>query len=190
MKLLLITDQHFGYNSSQVFLDYYKDFYHGTVMPYIDHNKIDMVICLGDSFDKRKNINISVLMEAKNMWFSQLAEREIRMPMLVGNHDSYYKNNLFVNSPKILLEQEYHENIIVFDRPVEIFPPKYSFLMLPWICDDNRKITMQRIENSNARFVFGHLELDGFPMYRDIYCLLYTSPSPRDRTRSRMPSSA
>ena len=23
-----------------------------------------------------------------------------------------------------------------------------------------------------------------------IYCLLYTSPSPRDRTRSRMPSSA
>ena len=25
---------------------------------------------------------------------------------------------------------------------------------------------------------------------QDIYCLLYTSPSPRDRTRSRMPSSA
>ena len=25
---------------------------------------------------------------------------------------------------------------------------------------------------------------------RDIICLLYTSPSPRDRTRSRMPSSA
>ena len=24
----------------------------------------------------------------------------------------------------------------------------------------------------------------------DIFCLLYTSPSPRDRTRSRMPSSA
>ena len=26
--------------------------------------------------------------------------------------------------------------------------------------------------------------------YKDIPCLLYTSPSPRDRTRSRMPSSA
>ena len=25
---------------------------------------------------------------------------------------------------------------------------------------------------------------------RDKFCLLYTSPSPRDRTRSRMPSSA
>ena len=28
------------------------------------------------------------------------------------------------------------------------------------------------------------------PDYEDVPCLLYTSPSPRDRTRSRMPSSA
>ena len=27
-------------------------------------------------------------------------------------------------------------------------------------------------------------------LYEDLICLLYTSPSPRDRTRSRMPSSA
>jgi len=33
-----------------------------------------------------------------------------------------------------------------------------------------------------------HFELS--PMYHCIFCLLYTSPSPRDRTRSRMPSSA
>ena len=32
---------------------------------------------------------------------------------------------------------------------------------------------------------------DSLPSYIDAYgCLLYTSPSPRDRTRSRMPSSA
>jgi len=30
-------------------------------------------------------------------------------------------------------------------------------------------------------------EVEGF---EDMSCLLYTSPSPRDRTRSRMPSSA
>ena len=28
------------------------------------------------------------------------------------------------------------------------------------------------------------------PVLHEIACLLYTSPSPRDRTRSRMPSSA
>ena len=32
--------------------------------------------------------------------------------------------------------------------------------------------------------------LPGQGSFRDCYCLLYTSPSPRDRTRSRMPSSA
>ena len=30
----------------------------------------------------------------------------------------------------------------------------------------------------------------GLYTYPDVVCLLYTSPSPRDRTRSRMPSSA
>ena len=33
------------------------------------------------------------------------------------------------------------------------------------------------------------VEEDGLT-FRDNACLLYTSPSPRDRTRSRMPSSA
>ena len=31
---------------------------------------------------------------------------------------------------------------------------------------------------------------EGYPSKRYYGCLLYTSPSPRDRTRSRMPSSA
>ena len=34
------------------------------------------------------------------------------------------------------------------------------------------------------------VETEVMPMVQDAVCLLYTSPSPRDRTRSRMPSSA
>ena len=37
-------------------------------------------------------------------------------------------------------------------------------------------------------FVFAYLAF--FNIITDLGCLLYTSPSPRDRTRSRMPSSA
>ena len=40
------------------------------------------------------------------------------------------------------------------------------------------------IQNSNM----SKLGRDGKPIYRD--CLLYTSPSPRDKRQSRMPSSA
>ena len=36
----------------------------------------------------------------------------------------------------------------------------------------------------------GGMAIDGWVHQRGVACLLYTSPSPRDRTRSRMPSSA
>ena len=39
------------------------------------------------------------------------------------------------------------------------------------------------IELHDVRWVIGS-------KIEDTFCLLYTSPSPRDRTRSRMPSSA
>ena len=62
------------------------------------------------------------------------------------------------------------------------------------------------LEESFKQFYFEHFDLLHVPenpnqrefgfqkfnsgMKRHISCLLYTSPSPRDRTRSRMPSSA
>ena len=39
-------------------------------------------------------------------------------------------------------------------------------------------------------FIFQTIMRDENAVVLDIGCLLYTSPSPRDRTRSRMPSSA
>ena len=54
---------------------------------------------------------------------------------------------------------------------------------------DNRKKGMKILEEMDL------LKSSDKPISRDfmahiIDCLLYTSPSPRDRTRSRMPSSA
>jgi len=46
------------------------------------------------------------------------------------------------------------------------------------------KIIAQAEDNANNITSKGRKEAD------NISCLLYTSPSPRDRTRSRMPSSA
>ena len=40
------------------------------------------------------------------------------------------------------------------------------------------------------RCLSGNLDCIMFVNEMNKYCLLYTSPSPRDRTRSRMPSSA
>ena len=101
MKILLITDQHFGVrNDNQVFIDKYRQFYSETVLPYIRKNKIKNVICLGDTFDKRKAINFHSLDAAREMWFDPLRDEGVHMWMILGNHDIYYKNTcLLYTSP-------------------------------------------------------------------------------------------
>ena len=52
-------------------------------------------------------------------------------------------------------------------------------------------IPRTEISPDGAVIVEVRLTISGCPMRAEIKnCLLYTSPSPRDRTRSRMPSSA
>ena len=161
MKILLITDQHFGVrNDNQFFIDHYKKFYGEIVLPYIDAYSIDTVICLGDTFDKRRSINFMSLEAAKDMWFDPLAERNIRMHMLVGNHDIYYKNTLRINAPAELLLG--YTNITVHDRSTTVDFDGLSILLLPWICDENREQSLQAINESNASVCMGHLELNGF----------------------------
>ena len=57
--------------------------------------------------------------------------------------------------------------------------------MLEWRLDAYRRwLTMEEPDWARVDYP----EIDFEDIY--YYCLLYTSPSPRDRTRSRMPSSA
>ena len=75
MKILLITDQHFGArNDNPIFLGKFKQFYEQIVFPYIDRNNIDTVFCLGDTFDKRKSINYLSLDATREMWFKPLQD--------------------------------------------------------------------------------------------------------------------
>ena len=48
----------------------------------------------------------------------------------------------------------------------------------------------KRVENERRLKEYAMHKHKKFPAARVHSCLLYTSPSPRDRTRSRMPSSA
>jgi DNA repair exonuclease SbcCD nuclease subunit len=161
MNVLLITDQHFGVrNDNQHFVKKYREFYTNTVLPAIDKVGITHVICLGDTFDKRKSINFASLDAAKEMWFTPLAERGIQLTMLCGNHDIYYKNTLKINAPNLLLGE--YDNIDVIDEPSEILVDGRKMLLLPWICDDNREQAWKMVEETDASVCLGHLELNGF----------------------------
>ena len=161
MKILLITDQHFGVrNDNQSFIDHYRKFYKEVVLPFIDAHKIDTIICLGDTFDKRRSINFMSLEAAKEMWFDPLQERNVQMHMLVGNHDIYYKNTLRVNAPSELLGE--YKNITVYTEPTTVTFDGVPILLLPWICDDNRDESLRTVTESNAPICMGHLEFNGF----------------------------
>lgn len=161
MKILLITDQHFGVrNDNQFFINQYKKFYTEVVLPFIDAKGIDTIICLGDTFDKRRSINFMSLEAAKDMWFDPLYERNVRMHMLVGNHDIYYKNTLRVNAPSELLGK--YENISVYTEPTTVDFDGVPILLLPWICDENRDESLRVVTESNAPICMGHLEFNGF----------------------------
>ena len=106
-KIALITDQHFGArNDSKRIHDHFERFYTDIFFPELSARGIDTVIDLGDTFDRRKYISFTSLKRAKEMFFQPLSDNGINLHVIVGNHDSVYKNTLEVNSIDHTLNQK------------------------------------------------------------------------------------
>ena len=165
MKVAIITDQHFGArNDSIAFLDFFQKFYDNTFFPTLDEHGINTVLILGDTFDRRKYVNFYALDRAKKMFFDVLAQKNIQVYMLAGNHDTYYKNTNDVNSPDLLLRE--YSNIKVIDSPETITVNDIDICMVPWICPENYQESLDHIKNTKAEICMGHFEIAGFAMYR------------------------
>lgn len=169
MKVAIITDQHFGArNDSQHFLDYYEKFYKETFFPNIESNGITTLLILGDTFDRRKYVNFYTLKRAKEMFFDRLAELNIEVHMLAGNHDTYFKNTNDVNSVDLLLRE--YDNITIIDSPQTIHlkyeDVTHDICMMPWICAENYEQSMTELKNTSATLCMGHFEIAGFTMHR------------------------
>ena len=169
MRVAIITDIHFGArNDSPQFLDFYQKFYDEVFFPTLDKEKIDTVLILGDTFDRRKYVNFYTLKRAKEMFFDKLAYRSIQVHMLAGNHDTYYKNTNDVNSVDLLLRE--YDNITVIDSPQTIHlnyaDVTHDICMMPWICAENYERSMEELKNTSAEICMGHFEIAGFAMHR------------------------
>ena len=165
MKIAIITDQHFGArNDSIAFLDFFQKFYDNVFFPKLEEEGIDTVLILGDTFDRRKYVNFYALQRAKEMFFDKLANRKIKVHMLAGNHDTYFKNTNEVNSPDLLLKE--YDNINVIDHPVTICVDETQICMMPWICPENYQDSIDTIKDTKAEICMGHFEIAGFAMYR------------------------
>jgi len=165
MRVAIITDQHFGArNDSTAFLDFYERFYNDTFFPTLDSNNIESILILGDTFDRRKYVNFYSLDRAKKMFFNKLEERGIKVFMIAGNHDTYFKNTNDVNSPELLLAE--YTNIHLVNKAQDIIVHDIPICFVPWICPDNYQESIETIDSSNAEICMGHFEIAGFAMYR------------------------
>lgn len=168
MRIALITDQHFGARSdSVIFNEYFARFYGEIFFPYIDENKITHIVDLGDTYDRRKYINFDSLRRSRGYWFDQVAKRNIHLDMIIGNHTVYYKNTNEVNSPDLLLRE--YTNVNVIEGPVDMKIDGVNIAFLPWVCSGNMQESMEFLKNTKAQILLGHLEIQGFEMYRGAY---------------------
>lgn len=168
LKAIIITDQHFGArNDNPAFLEYYEKFYSQCFFPTLKKENIKHVLILGDTFDRRKYINFNSLARTKRMFFDPLQEMNIKVHMLVGNHDTFYKNTNEVNSPDLILQQ--YSNIVIINDPTTISIGNHQICMMPWICADNVARSLNEIEKTTATLCMGHFEIQGFAMYKGMH---------------------
>jgi DNA repair exonuclease SbcCD nuclease subunit len=165
MKVAILTDTHYGARrGSKLFHDYFEQFYKNIFFPTLEQYGITTVIHMGDAFDSRKSIDYQSLEWAKRVVFEPLKNYEVHM--IVGNHDSYYKNTNNTNSPQLLLKD--YPNIQTYSTPSEIKVENLDILLLPWICMENEEQSLKMIKKTKAKVAMGHLELQGFRVNRQI----------------------
>ena len=168
MKIALITDTHWGVrNDSPIMHNHMKKFLDEVFFPTIDSQNISTVIHLGDLVDRRKYINYVTAKRLREDFLNKIAQKNIDLHIIAGNHDTFYKNTNNVNALTELVAGRYYENITIYhDQPSTVNFDGTDILMLPWICDDNRQATNEAINNSKAPLAVGHLELAGYEMYK------------------------
>jgi DNA repair exonuclease SbcCD nuclease subunit len=166
LKIAIITDTHWGVRNDNIaFMDNSKRFLDEIFFPYIDKNGIDTVLHLGDLVDRRKYININTARRLREDFLQPLTDRALDVYMVAGNHDTYFKNTNEVNALREIANS--YPYIKIYDKLPELVKfQNLPILLIPWICDENRKESIERIQSSNAPIVAGHLEIQGFEMYR------------------------
>lgn len=167
MRIALLNDSHFGgRGDSPIFSDYIGRFYKEIFFPYLGQHKIDTIIHLGDIVDRRKYISYLSLRKFRDQFITPILDNKIDLHVIVGNHDTFYKNTNEVNCMTELFGSNKPESIHWYSEPIEVKFGSTNILFVPWICTDNYDHTLKTIDHTTAQVCFGHLELAGFEMYR------------------------
>ena len=168
MKIAIINDTHFGARNDNVnFNEYFYQFYEKQFFPYLKENNITHCIHLGDIMDRRKFVSYRTAKDVRERFIKPFIEMGIELHVLIGNHDTYYKNTNDVNSVIELFGDRYKQ-IHIYPEAETVSFDDTPIMFVPWINNQNHTETLVKIEETNAQICMGHLEVAGFAMNKGI----------------------
>lgn len=166
-KVALITDTHAGIrNDHPALLTNFKRS-HRWFFDEIAKRDIGPIIHLGDVYDRRRYTNTATAAVARNYWWRPLSDGYQDAFVICGNHDAHMKTSNNVNTLQEYAGDRFPK-INVINEAAEIIIDGLKILLVPWMNEENHQSTTQFILQSTADVVMGHLELQGFEMYRNV----------------------
>lgn len=167
MQVAVITDTHYGVrNDNANFLDMTKKFLDDVFFPEIEKRGIQTIVHLGDLVDRRKHINIQTANRLRQDFLDPIKARGLNLHVNLGNHDVYYKNTNAVNAVREICD----DSVESYEEATEVQLHGTPVLFVPWICAENREHSLKMIQNSKSTICMGHLELQGFEMFKGSVC--------------------
>jgi len=164
LKLAIINDTHFGArNDNQNFNDYFYKFYENVFFPYLKDNGITTCVHMGDVVDRRKFISYRIANDFRKRFIRRFQEDGIELHIIIGNHDTYYKNTNEVNAMEELVGQDRFK---IYTNPEVVEFDGVPIQFVPWINAGNYEQSMAALSRSPAQIAMGHLEIDGFEMFK------------------------
>ena len=164
MKLAIITDTHFGARNDNLnFNEYFYKFYDDVFFPTLKERGITTCIHMGDVVDRRKYISYRIANDFRERFVNRFKEMNIDLHIIIGNHDTYYKNTNEINSMEELVGSDRFK---IYTGPEVVEFDGTPILFVPWINSNNHEISMDALETANADILMGHLEVNGFDMHK------------------------
>lgn len=149
-KIGLFTDIHWGKSRDNtkkldIAMDFIEEF-----IKNMQENDVDTVVFLGDWFDHRNSVNVYTGFYA----YSAIIKlcKHLKVYMIIGNHDTYFKNSTIVNS---IQQYENIDNLTIISETTEVDINGKKALFCPWGFETDM------YKNKEYDYLFGHFEPNG-----------------------------
>jgi len=162
LQIAIITDTHFGARNDNLnFNEYFYKFYENIFFPTLKERGITTCIHLGDVVDRRKYISFRIAFDFRNRFVSQFKKFGIDLHVIIGNHDTYYKNTSEINSMDELVGRD---RVWIYSEPTVKEFDEVPILFMPWINTNNYGTAINSLDTAKTDLLMGHLEINGFEM--------------------------